>query len=281
MPRQRRRLKTQQIENEDLTQDLADAQDQVQAKESALADAQRQLADIQKQLTTTQAELDDVKFAAERLATQAEAALQKEDLKEAQRVADLLREKHSGTKEAARAAEIVTQIEKSLADKAEKEKKRLAAAAAKMRSETDAVKGVTFYTDKSTPNPVMNNAFYAYIGKKDDRLWLRLYVQFHGDEWLFVRDMVIKSGDKTWNITPDFNEWKHDNSASSVWEWYDGPVGRTEIEMLKAIAAGDQSMVRFNGDTYYSDYVITAAEKKAVQNVLDAFVALGGDLDNP
>ena len=180
-------------------------------------------------------------------------------------------------------AEIVSthQIEKSLADKAEKEKKRLAAAAAKMRSETDAVKGVTFYTDKSTPNPVMNNAFYAYIGKKDDRLWLRLYVQFHGDEWLFVRDMVIKSGDKTWNITPDFNEWKRDNSASSVWEWYDGPVGRTEIEMLKAIAAGDQSMVRFNGDTYYSDYVITAAEKKAVQNVLDAFVALGGDLDNP
>jgi hypothetical protein len=46
-------------------------------------------------------------------------------------------------------------------------------------------------------------------------------------------------------------------------------------------AAGDQTVVRFNGDTYYSDYVITAAEKKAVQNVLDAFVALGGDLDNP
>ena len=175
----------------------------------------------------------------------------------------------------------MTQIDKSVADKAAKEKERIKAAAAKMKSETDSVRGVTFYKDKSTPDTVLTDAFYIYIGKKESQPWLRLYVQYHGSEWLFVQDMVIKSGDKTWNITPDYSEWKRDNSASSIWEWYDGAVGRTEVEILKAIASGDQTVVRFNGDTYYNDYVITAAEKKAVQNVLDAFVALGGDLNNP
>lgn len=66
-------VKAQQTENETFEQKLSDAQAQVQTGETALADAQKQIADAQK-------ELDEVKFAADRLLTQAEAALQKDNL---------------------------------------------------------------------------------------------------------------------------------------------------------------------------------------------------------
>ena len=266
--------KAQHDENVSLNQKLTDAKAEIQAKESARAATEKQLA-------ATQAELDDVKFAAERLQAQAEVALQKEDLKEAQRVADLLADKHPGTQEAKRAAEIVTLIEKAAASKAAAEQTRIAAATSKMKIEKDDVRSITFYKDKTTEDVSLSNQFYAYIGQKDKRVWLRLYVLFYGKEWLFVRKLTIKTGDQVHEIVPQYDEFGRDNSAYSVWEWYDGAVTNKEIQIIKAIIAADKPVVRFDGQTYYSDYTITTAEKKALQNVLDAFVALGGNLDNP
>jgi len=181
----------------------------------------------------------------------------------------------------ARAAEIVTQIEKSLADKAAAEKARLAAATGKMRVEKDDVRGIAFYQDKTTPKPILTTSFYAYIGQKDKRTWLRMYIQYHGDEWLFVRSFTIKAGDQNYEISPSYDEFKRDNGAYNVWEWYDGAVERKDVEMIKGIIADPKPVIRFHGENYYSDYTVTAAERKALQNVLDAFVALGGDLNNP
>jgi PBP1b-binding outer membrane lipoprotein LpoB len=266
--------KAQQDEIASLNQKLVDAKVEIQAKESARAATDKQLA-------ATQAELDDVKFAAERLQAQTEAALQKEDLKEAQRVADLLADKHPGTKEAKRAAEIVTLIEKAIANKAAAEQARIVAATGKMKAKTDDIRAVTFYKDKTTADASLSSQFHTYIGQKDKRVWLRLFIQFYGKEWLFVRSFTVKAGSQVYDITPRYDEFERDNSAYSVWEWYDGAVTSKEIQIIKAVIAADKPVVRFNGQTYYSDYTITAAEQKALQNVLDVFVALGGDLDSP
>lgn len=264
----------QQAKNESLSQELADVQAQVQAKETALADAQKQIA-------ATEAELDDVKFAAERLLAQAEIALQKEDLKEAQRIADLLAEKHPGAAEVARAEAIVGLIEKALAEKAAAEQARLAAATGKMRSETDAVRGITFYSDKTTTEYNDVNSFHLYIGKNESRIWLRLRIQYTADDWLFIENYVIKADDQRFDIAPDYFAIERDNAYGAIWEWYDGAVERKDIRMVQAIIASKNTTLRYNGKQYYVDREITAAEKQALQNVLDAFVALGGDLENP
>jgi hypothetical protein len=273
--------KAQHIENEDLTQELADTQAQVRAKESELTDAQKQLADAQKQLAATQAELDDFKFAAEHLLSLAEAALKKEDLKEAQRIADLLAEKHPGTKEADRATEVVKLIGQKIVEREAAEKTRIASATSKMRKETDDVRGVTFYEDKSTTQYNNANSFHLYIGQKDAQEWLRLRIQYAGDDWLFIENYVIKADGQTFDFSPDYSEVERDNGSGGVWEWYDREVTQSDVKMIQAIIASKSTTLRYNGQQYYSDRPITAAEKKALQNVLDAFVALGGDLNKP
>lgn len=267
-------VQEQQAENKNLTAQLADAQAQIQARETAVADAQKQLAAIQ-------AELDEVKFAAERLLAQAEAALQREDLQEAQRIADLLAEKHPGAAEVTRAQEIVTLIEKAIAEKAAAEQARLAVATGKMRSETDAVRGITFYNDKTTTEYNDVNSFHLYIGKNESRIWLRMRIQYTDDDWLFIESFVIKADDQRFDITPDYFDIERDNASGAIWEWYDGAVERKEIKVVQAIIASKSTTLRYNGNQYYVDREITAAEKQALQNVLDAFVALGGDLENP
>lgn len=266
--------KVQQAANESLNQDLADAQAQVQAEETALADAQKQLA-------ATQAELDDVKFAAERLLSQAEAALQKEDLKEAQRIAGLLTDKHPGTQQAARAAEIVTLIEQKIAEKEAAEKAKLASATSKMRKDVDSVREITFYADKSTTQYNNRNSFHLYIGQKVAQVWLRLRIQYTADDWLFIESFAIKADDRTYNVAPDYFDVERDNGNGAIWEWYDYAVERSDVKMVQAVIASKKTILRYNGQQYYSDREITAAEKQALQNVLDAFVALGGNLENP
>ena len=274
-------MQAQKAENESLNQKLTEAQAQIAAKETAVADAEKQLSDAQKELASTQQELDEVKFAADRLLTQAETALQKNDLKEAQRVASLLAEKHADTPQAARAAEIVALIEKAISEQAAAEKARIAAATAKMRTETDDVRGITFYKDKTTTEYTDANSFHLYIGKTASEVVLRYRIQYKGDEWLFIENYVIKADDQRFDIAPDYFDVERDNGYGGIWEWYDARMQPSDVRMVQAIIASKTTTLRYNGKQYYSDRQITAAEKKAMQNVLDAFVALGGDLDNP
>lgn len=253
---------------------ITDLRRQVQTLQAAIADRDEQLA-------AAQSELDTLRFGAERLLAQSEAALRDGDLEEARRLAALLDKEHPFTAEASRAAEIVTQLEAVAAAKEADEQARIAAATAKMKVNTDEVRSITFYSDASTNRASLSDQVYLYIGKNSDKVWLRLYVQYFGDEWLFVNRFTIKAGDQVFEIRPGYSEFQRDNSAYSVWEWYDGAVTRKEIEMIQALIAADDPVVRFNGQTYYSDYVVTNTERQAMQNVLDAFVALGGDLANP
>jgi hypothetical protein len=193
----------------------------------------------------------------------------------------LLSEKHPGGSQAARAAEIVTQIERGLADQAAADEARIATATAKMRSQPDEVRGITFYSDKATTEYDDINSFHLYIGKSASRVWLRLRIQYAADDWLFVESFVIKADDQRFDITPDYFDIERDNGYGGIWEWYDGAVERRDVKMVQAVIAASKVTLRYNGKQYYDDREITTAEKQALQNVLDAFVALGGNLDNP
>lgn len=234
-----------------------------------------------RQLSEAKTELEEVKFAAANLLNEAEVALRKQDVQEAQRVARLLDERYPGSPEAIRATEIVTLIEKAIAEKVAAEQERIAEATKKMRSETDTVRGITFYEDKTTTQYTNANSFHLYIGKNENRIWMRLRIQYTDDDWLFIENFVIKADDQRYNILATYSDIERDNASGSVWEWYDGPVELSDIAMVKAIIAAKSATLRYNGQQYYFDREITAAEKQALQNVLDAFVALGGDLSKP
>jgi hypothetical protein len=181
------------------------------------------------------------------------------------------KEKEEAKKKADAEAESKKRAEKA---KAEEEKKRLAQATSKMRKKYDEITEVTWYHDKSTPQYINRNSFHIYVGTKDGLAQLRMEIQYAGDDWVFINSYIFKVDSLTINLDPA-GEVKRDND-SGVWEYYDTQVYQKEYNLIKSIIASKKTIIRHQGDDHSYDRTVTAAEKKALQNVLDAYEALGG-----
>lgn len=156
----------------------------------------------------------------------------------------------------------------------QEEQRRSAAALQKMSKKTDSIEGIDWYRDKSSPSHNNANAFYLYIGKRESRApWLRLRVQYHADKWLFISSFIVIADGKRFERSAA--KFERDHSAK-IWEWLDETPTAADLAMIDAIIKSKDAVIRFNGRQYYADRPITAAQKAALQNVLDAYKALGG-----
>lgn len=222
---------------------------------------------------------------------QIDSLYKNKDYSKAKQVFIELSQKYPDTTETAKAKEMISNIDALIQqqqdEKTQEENKKVQEAAAKtarldvalsnMRKTTDEVKNINWYHDKSTTQHENENDFFAYIGKNSERPWLRLKIQFADDDWLFIKKYIIKADDKTFTIETQFDEVKRDNN-SMVWEWYDVQMDKNKYEIIKAVIASNKTILRCEGQQYYKDRTITAKEKEALQNVLDAYEALGGSL---
>ncbi len=88
--------------------------------------------------------------------------------------------------------------------------------------------------------------------------------------WIFF-DNVIFSVDGE-NTTKAFSYYDivRDNDTE-VWEIADFEPNASEIALLRSIANSTETIIRFQGDEYYHDHIVTATEKKAILNVLTAY----------
>jgi len=156
----------------------------------------------------------------------------------------------------------------------QQEEKRMATALQRMKKNTDKIEGVDWYRDKSSPAYNNQNGFFLYAGKRDaGSPWLRLRIQYHGDDWLFIESFIVVADGQRFERGPVRFERDHD---SMVWEWYDENLSDADLQMIKAIIASKEAVIRFNGRQYRKDKEITASQKAALQNVLYAYKALGG-----
>lgn len=158
--------------------------------------------------------------------------------------------------------------------KEEQEKRRIASAVQKMSKNTDKIEGIDWYTDRSSPKYNNANAFYLYIGKEGAGApWLRLRIQYHANDWLFINSFtVVADGQRFDRSAVNF---ERDNNHM-IWEWYDENLSSSDLQMIRAVIASKEAVIRFNGGQYRKDVNITTAQKAALQNVLDAYTALGG-----
>lgn len=256
--------------------------------------------DLKLKTAALEKELNEIKFGPENLLKEAKAFFQNKDLNKLKANQDTFNSKHPSAPEMEEVKKMVTELEelfkkeeeakalaakkaqeeKELAEKKKKEEeaKRTAEATSKMRKKYDEVSEITWYHDKATTQYVNHNSFHLYFGQKaNTKPVLRLVVQYAGEDWVFIDKYIIKADDKTFEIAPRFGDVKSDNSTI-VWEWYVTNVSKTEYEIIKAVVASEKTIVRHQGDQKRYDRTITAAEKQAMQNVLDAFVGLGGSL---
>lgn len=148
------------------------------------------------------------------------------------------------------------------------------AAMSKLKSETDKVEGTTWYKASVHPNRANKRSYVLpYIGTKSDSTWLRLKYLYTGDSWIFFKSITVSVDGKRYDATFSYWDVERDNNTR-VWEWVDVSATNADIEMLKAIASSKETIVRFKGDQYYYDLVVSQSDKNGINDVLAAYEAM-------
>lgn len=68
-----------------------------------------------------------------------------------------------------------------------------------------------------------------------------------------------------------------DNQVGGVWEYYDVVVDKEMYGIINSIINSNKTIIRSQGDERHQDRTVTSQEKKALQSVLDAYKAMGGN----
>jgi hypothetical protein len=126
----------------------------------------------------------------------------------------------------------------------------------------------------SPSGDILRSTAQLYIGFNDKSVWLRFKVKYYGDDWLFVDSYKVAADDYRWQ-SPKIN-FERDNSSGSVWEWSDSSATDKDIEVANALASATKSIIRFNGNQYYSDENLAEDQKEGIKNILALYSLMKG-----
>lgn len=157
----------------------------------------------------------------------------------------------------------------------EAEKERILQEALKpLQSIYDKVQGVTYYMASTYPQYTNVRSFVLpYLGVKDENITLRLMFNYTGREWVFFKNVIVAVDGESHQKTIKYSDIQRDNGYGFVWENADIVASYEDVELLKKIANSEETIIRFSGDRTY-DLTVSAADKTAIKQVLDAYEAL-------
>lgn len=136
----------------------------------------------------------------------------------------------------------------------------------------DEFKEITWLYSKTRPAYANTKAFYTYIGiNKQGHAWCRLVIRYHGEDWLFVKSIIIKTDNNTYTLAAD--NVQRDNNTE-VWEWIDINVGEGEDIILYDIIHSKQTKIRFVGYQYHYDWTLPAKTIKGLKEIYDYYYLL-------
>ncbi len=136
----------------------------------------------------------------------------------------------------------------------------------------DEFEEITWLYSKTRPAYDNTKAFYTYIGiNKQGHAWCRLVIRYHGEDWLFVKSIIIKTDNNTYTLAAD--NVQRDNNTE-VWEWIDINVGEGEDIILYDIIHSKQTKIRFVGYQYHYDWTLPAKTIKGLKEIYDYYYLL-------
>ena len=94
---------------------------------------------------------------------------------------------------------------------------------------------------------------------------MELFVNYTSrDGWLFVQNASINIEGETSRIP--ISQWFRDNDTE-IWEF--GSVrGAAALSLASEIAEADRAVIRFNGQQFYDDHVVSKTEKRVIREML-------------
>lgn len=151
-----------------------------------------------------------------------------------------------------------------------------------MRCEEDEVRGISWYYPKAFPYYDSYGYWGAdvrcfvlpYMGVQGNNIWLRLVCDYTSGDWIFFEKITFAVDDERYYRYFSYYDVVRDNAYGDIWEYVDIEVGADEIELLKAIANSEKTIVRFEGDDYYDDFTVKESDKKAIKEMLLVYEAL-------
>lgn len=151
-----------------------------------------------------------------------------------------------------------------------------------MRCEEDEVRGISWYYPKAFPYYDSYGYWGAdvrcfvlpYMGVQGDSVWLRLVCDYTSGDWIFFEKITFAVDDQRYYKYFSYYDVVRDNAYGDIWEYVDLEVGADEIELLKAIANSEKTIIRFEGDEYYDDFTVKESDKKAIKEMLLVYEAL-------
>ena len=102
---------------------------------------------------------------------------------------------------------------------------------------------------------------------------LRLIIGFSDDDWLFIDQATFLIDGKKYDV---YREFQRDHDGGIVSEWADVSVTSSINQLLKAIMKGQEIKVRFTGDQYYDDALISPIQVEAITSMYNLYLKKGG-----
>ncbi|MDI9878055.1 hypothetical protein [Flectobacillus longus] len=132
----------------------------------------------------------------------------------------------------------------------------------------DDIEKIHWVYDSSNPINVTKNGFFVYFGMTESNFWPRIKIQYFGDDWLFVKSYSFKIYDSVIDYQPR-STVNRDNDSGYVWETLDeSPEEDVQLDTIWHLLAGSgQSKIRFKGDRYYKDKIISSNQVKSLKKM--------------
>lgn len=248
---------------------------------------------LRTRVSALEAELNELRSGAPNQLNLAQVAINQHRYDEAKAALQQLIDKFPASGEARQAAQLLPKVESQIREAREEEERRRkaeeariaeerraterrrATAARSMAKRYDKLEGISWYQDKSTHS--YQSSFHLYFADHGGYVGnLRLKLRYYDDDWLFIHGFTVYADGQRFEY-PNV-EFERDHGSGSIWEWYDTPLSATHLSMVRAVLAAKEATVRYHGRQYRDDRTITAAQRSALQRVLDAYVAMGGSL---
>lgn len=227
-------------------------------------------------------EIDELKNGASRLYAIAKKQFDEKQYSQSIQALKILIEKQPASNEANEAKSLIGLAEKEIkkqeneiATKKSKdeqlEKERIEKAMSKMTIKKDEIEKLSWYIPKSMAKEFKTHTM-LYFGRKfgSSSNNMRLKTVYHADSWLFIKSMIIVIDDEQF---PFENIKFTKDNGSSIWEWNDMQVTIEMYSMIEKMIKSKKTVIRFYGDKYKHDHIVSQREKQAMQDTLDASMA--------
>lgn len=137
--------------------------------------------------------------------------------------------------------------------------------------------GLVWHKPKSAPKYSNRNAIYCYFQSNNGMPSnLRLSVQYHADDWLFFEKVRFSIDGKAFEFIPRDTETDYGNGGR-IWEWFDEGMGKSNTELLNALANAKSAKMKLIGRQYHKVKTITNNQIRDIKRSLDLYKAMGGE----